>query len=147
MLVQQMIAPLNQLMIGIIWINTKIGVTLTRALEFFARIKKPLSIMPIKVKVLVAYFTWSFNVWYDYLFWFNLLTKIFHCILVKLVKVTWSQHILYSLYSKWNKNGSINKHKEFCSNLFYHDLVTTNPAWLVACKSLFTLQVQIFWNR
>jgi len=40
MFVQQMTAPLNQLMIGIIWINTKIGVTLTRALEFFARIKK-----------------------------------------------------------------------------------------------------------
>ena len=32
MLVQQMIAPLNQLMIGDIWINTEIGVTLTRAL-------------------------------------------------------------------------------------------------------------------
>jgi len=52
-----MIAPLDQLTIGIMWINTEIGVTLTRALEFFARIKKPLSIMPIKVKVLVAYFT------------------------------------------------------------------------------------------
>ena len=52
-----MIAPLNQLMIGDIWINTEIGVTLTRALAFIARIKKPLSIMPIKVKVLVAYFT------------------------------------------------------------------------------------------
>ena len=134
---------------------------------FIARIKKPLSIMPIKEQVLVACFTWSFNLWYDYLLWFNLLIEInppwiilkyflflnpfgiclFHCILVKLVKATWSQHILYSLYSKWNKNGSINKHKEFCSNLFYHDLVTTNPAWLVACKSLFTLQVQIFWNR
>ena len=57
MFVQQMIAPLNHIMIGNIWINTEIGVTLTRALQFFARIKKPLSIMPIKVQVLVACFT------------------------------------------------------------------------------------------
>jgi len=57
MFVQQMTAPLDQLMIGIIRINTKIGVTLTRALQSFVRTKKPLSIMPIKVKVLVAYFT------------------------------------------------------------------------------------------